>query len=59
MLSMPIAPAPVQYIQTAAPAECLKGQKRNSKGVCYTPQTTRTQASKCKADTRVLVCPAN
>lgn len=62
MLSVPIVAPPVQYIQTALvpQTECLKGQKRNSKGVCYTPQAVRTQTRKCKADTRVLVCrPAN
>jgi hypothetical protein len=57
MLSMPVVVPPVQYVQTAAPVlTCNKGQKRNSRGVCYTPQTLRPQSRKCTADTRILVC---
>lgn len=57
MLSMPVVVPPVQYVQTVAPLPtCSKGQKRNSKGVCYTPQAVRAQVRKCTTDTRILVC---
>ncbi len=57
MLSRPVVVPPVQYVQTVDPVPtCSKGQKRNSKGVCYTPQASSAQSRKCTTDTRVLVC---
>lgn len=43
----------VQYIQTQIPAKvCPKGQKKNSKGICYKPVTKPT----CKPKTETPVC---
>ncbi len=55
-LSMPVAiPAPTPYIQTEAPRPCGKGQRRNSRGVCYTPQVAVTR--KCESPSpRVMTC---
>ncbi len=56
LLSMPVVATPVQYVQTTTQIECKKGQKRNSNGMCYTPQVTRVKSRKCETDTRILVC---
>lgn len=60
-LLKPVAVQPPQpYIQTEAPqAPCAKGQRRNSKGVCYTPKVRAAQ--KCSSTApRVLMCsPVN
>lgn len=55
-LSIPLAPAPVVYLPPEVLKPCGKGQKRNSKGVCYTPQQ-QSVARRCDSSApRVLTC---
>jgi hypothetical protein len=55
-LSIPLAPAPVVYLPPEVLKPCGKGQKRNSKGVCYTPQQ-QAVARRCDSSApRVLTC---